>query len=136
MLPWKIMLSTCSIPAHGGTARCDATRGRRDRWRPSLHAHFYRFLDAQGGVMIPPNDSGLGDSDYEGKMLARAVPQTMEIGYLTRDEERAARSVQEIVAMPIRSTETDEVIGALVLGFEPVESRRIGNQPACRRDSG
>jgi signal transduction histidine kinase len=88
-----------------------------------LHAQFYRFLDAQGGVLIPPNaDSGELTPNEQRMLSTRAVPQTMEIGYLTRDETNGRRSVLEIVAMPIRSTETDEVVGALVLGFEPVDT--------------
>ena len=74
-------------------------------------------------MLIPPNSDSGELTPNEQKMLStRAVPQTMEIGYLTQSEANGRRSVLEIVAMPIRSSETDEVVGALVLGFEPVDT--------------
>jgi len=88
-----------------------------------LQAQFYRFLDAQGQVLVPPtSDAGTLSPNEQRLLSPPTVPQTMQTGYLTQSDSSGQRSVREIIAVPIRSTETDEVIGALVLGFKPVET--------------
>ena len=45
----------------------------------------------------------------------------MQTGYLARRDERGRPTMDEMIAVPIRSTETNEVIAGLVLAFKPVE---------------
>lgn len=82
----------------------------------ALHATFYRFLDASGAVITPPEDEEVGKltHDEEARLALKTIPTTPQIGYLAR-----ADRVDEVVASPIISTETNEVIAALVLGFKP-----------------
>lgn len=87
-----------------------------------LHARFYRFLDGHGAVIAPPG-SGAGRllPNEEAQLALPAVPSTMQIGYLTRGDRVSGMTIDEMIAVPIRSTETDDVIAALVLGFKPIE---------------
>ncbi len=88
-----------------------------------LHAQFYRFLDAQGQVLVPPtSEAGILTPNEQRMLSPPTVPQTIQTGYLSQSDPSGQRSVLEIIAMPIRSSETEEVIGALVLGFKPVDT--------------
>jgi signal transduction histidine kinase len=85
----------------------------------ALHARFYRFLDSGGRVIAPPaaaDVGGLGPGE-ESQLALGALPTQPQTGYLLRDG--AGRQVDEVIAMPIVSTETGEVISAVVLGFKP-----------------
>lgn len=98
-------------PDAGGVEAADA-----------LHARFYRFLDSRGRIIVPPtNDAGDLLPNEQEQLAQGGVPQTMQTGYLPRHEEADRPTVDEMIAVPIRSTETNEVIAALVLGFKPVE---------------
>ena len=93
----------------------------------ALHARFYRFLDSHGAVLPPSTDDAGKLSPDEQKQLAQSrVPQTLQIGYIARHNPAGHADVDEIIAVPIRSTETNEVIAALVLGFNPVETTEHG----------
>src|SRR5689334_8736138 len=46
----------------------------------------------------------------------------MQTGYLSRRDHGGEPTIDEMIAVPIRSTESNEVIAALVLGFKPVET--------------
>lgn len=97
------------------TGRADAT--------DALHARFYRFLDGRGAVIEPPtSDAGKLSPNEEAQLALTGLPPTMQTGYIVRPEDAERKSVDQIIAVPIRSTETNEVIAALVLGFKPVES--------------
>jgi len=87
-----------------------------------LHAQFYRFLDSRGTVIVPPT-RGAGDllPNEQAQLAQNGVPQTIQIGYLARHDEADGPTIDEMIAVPIRSTETNDVIAALVLGFKPVE---------------
>jgi signal transduction histidine kinase len=91
-----------------------------ERAVPSLHAKFYRFLNGTGAVLRPPNPKDLGELDAkaEAQLTLRKLPETQQIGYI---QENAEGIVDEVVAVPIRSTDTGEVISALVIGFKPLE---------------
>ena len=56
------------------------------------------------------------------------MPDSQQVGYLNEDVDPANNAVDEVIAVPIFSTETGEVISALVVGFEPFEigSSRAG----------
>lgn len=87
------------------------------------HASFYRFLDGTGAVLAPPNPSDVGPlrPDEEAQLRLKPLPQTSQIGYLLRGGGTAEETIDEMIALPITSTETNEVIAALVIGFKPLD---------------
>ncbi|MCE9520205.1 MAG: HAMP domain-containing histidine kinase [Verrucomicrobia bacterium] len=93
----------------------------------ALHAKFYRFLNAEGSV-IPPGDArdtGELDPAEEARLSLKKIPERQQLGYLRRNS--GGGGVDEIIATPIISTETGEVIAAIVLGFEPAGPDQPGN---------
>lgn len=95
----------------GGAGEADAN---------ALKAKFYRFLDSKGGVIVPPQTADIGElaSDTEKRLALPRLTNDLQVGYLS-----PARNspMDEVLTMPIVSTETGEPIGALCLGFEAVE---------------
>jgi signal transduction histidine kinase len=89
----------------------------------SLHAKFYRFLDGTGAVINPPNpyDVGKLDRKTETQLALNKLPATQQIGYIQRNAEAGGGTVDEVIAVPIFSTYTGDVISALVIGFKPFE---------------
>lgn len=87
------------------------------------HARFYRFLDRTGLLLPPPNPTEVGmlRADEEAQLALQPLPQTPQIGYLLRGAGTAEETIDEIIALPITSTESNEVIAALVIGFKPLE---------------
>jgi signal transduction histidine kinase len=96
-----------------------------------LHARFSRFLDGGGAVLHPPNPSDVGEltPEEETALKLKGLPQSQQIGYLSRTTS-TGQGVDEIVAAPIFSSETGEVISALVVGFKPLQL------PADKKHSG
>jgi signal transduction histidine kinase len=90
---------------------------------PSLHAKFYRFLDASGAVLSPPNPKDVGELSPQGEaqLGLKQLVETQQIGYVQENVDAENEIVDEIVAVPIFSTETGNVISALVVGFTPFE---------------
>ncbi|HVF71220.1 MAG TPA: HAMP domain-containing sensor histidine kinase [Chthoniobacterales bacterium] len=86
-------------------------------------ASFYRFLDRTGALLPPPNpaDVGILRADEEAQLSLKPLPQKPQIGYLLRKGGTPNEAIDEIIALPITSTETSEVIAALVIGFKPLE---------------
>ena len=86
-----------------------------------LSARFYRFLDGRGAVISPEDGANVGElkPEEEAQLALDGLPDSQQLGYIARDS--GSRAVDEIIAMPINSTETGEVIAALVFGFKPVE---------------
>ncbi len=84
----------------------------------SLHARFYRFLDDTGAVIKPPNPSDVGELDAatEAQLSLRKLPNTRQIGYI-----QSAGDIHEVIAVPIFSTDTGDLVSALVIGFKPLE---------------
>jgi len=104
--------------------------GRLDEPRPpvpvrALNAQFYRFLDRNGKVIPPPDafERAVGDltPEEEARLALRGLSEVPQIGYLARHGAGDAPAVSEIIAMPIISLDTGELLAALVLGFEPPE---------------
>src|ERR1700730_8933935 len=89
----------------------------------SLHATFYRFLDSNGAVIKPlnPYDVGELDAKTEGQLALSKLPTTQQIGYIHENAQADAGSIDEVIGVPIFSTDTGEVISALVIGFKPLE---------------
>lgn len=86
-------------------------------------ARFYRFLNGAGEVLPPPNQNDVGvlRPEEEAHLSVKPLPQTAQIGYLLRQSGTGEEIIDEIIALPINSTETNEVISALVVGFKPIE---------------
>jgi signal transduction histidine kinase len=84
----------------------------------SLHARFYRFLDNTGAVIKPLNPSDVGELDAttEAQLSLRKLPDTRQIGYI-----QSAGAIHEVIAVPIFSTDTGDLVSALVIGFKPLE---------------
>jgi signal transduction histidine kinase len=84
----------------------------------SLHARFYRFLDDSGAVIKPPNTSDVGELDAatEAQLSLTKLPNTRQIGYIQSDGD-----IHEVIAVPIFSTDTGDLVSALVIGFKPFE---------------
>src|SRR6266404_2016408 len=88
----------------------------------TLHARFYRFLDNTGAVLPPPNlkDVGMLSTAAEAQLAFKKLPKKQQTGYLSRAE-LGEDMVDEITVVPIFSTETGDLISALVVGFKPFE---------------
>lgn len=88
----------------------------------TLHAKFYRFLDNDGSVLPPPNSEEVGELSPEAEMQLglKKLPEVSQTGYIV-NRGLNNETIDEITAVPIFSTETGEVISALVLGFQPLE---------------
>jgi signal transduction histidine kinase len=84
----------------------------------SLHARFYRFLDNTGAVIKPPNPSDVGELDpaTETQLSLPKLADTQQIGYV-----QSAGDIHEVIAVPIFSTDTGDLVSALVIGFKPLE---------------
>jgi signal transduction histidine kinase len=89
-----------------------------DQAAQSLHARFYRFLDDTGAVIKPPNPSDVGELDAtaEAQLSLAALPDKRQLGYI-----RSAGDIHEVIAMPIFSSDTGDLVSALVIGFKPLE---------------
>jgi signal transduction histidine kinase len=57
----------------------------------------------------------------EAQLVLTKLPETQQIGYLSEHVDPAGEIVDEVMAVPIFSTETGNVISALVVGFKPFE---------------
>jgi signal transduction histidine kinase len=89
----------------------------------SLHARFYRFLDSNGAVIKPlnPYDVGALDAKTEAQLALDKLPDTQQIGYVQENTQAGGGSIDEVIAVPIFSTDIGDVISALVIGFKPLE---------------
>ena len=89
----------------------------------SLHAKFYRFLDSKGAVIKPLNPSDVGELDAktEAQLALDKLPDRQQIGYIRQNTRNGGGFIDEVIAVPIFSTDTGDVISALVIGFKPLE---------------
>src|SRR6266513_592375 len=89
----------------------------------SLHAKFYRFLDSKGAVIKPlnPTDVGELDAKTEAQLALDKLPNKQQIGYIQQNNPNGGGFMDEVIAVPIFSTDTGDVISALVIGFKPLE---------------
>ena len=101
----------------------EVEESRPEEEAPSLRAKFYRFLDATGAVLSPPNPKDVGElkPQVEAQLSLKQLAETQQIGYVRENVDGKNELVDEIVAVPIFSTETGNVISALVVGFTPFE---------------
>ena len=86
----------------------------------ALHAEFYRFLDRAGAVIVGPNVNDVGRlrPEEESQLALAALPERQQLGYLVRHADGGGERLSEFIAMPIVSSETGEVIAAIVVGFK------------------
>jgi signal transduction histidine kinase len=86
-------------------------------------ARFYRFLDGSGAVLLPPNPTDVGAlrEDEQARLALKPLPEKPQVGYLIRSAGTPEETVDEVLALPITSTESGEVIAALVIGFKPLD---------------
>src|SRR5947199_1098268 len=89
----------------------------------SLHAKFYRFLDSTGAVIKPPNPYDVGELDAktETQLALSRLPDKQQIGYIRKNTETGEGTIDEVIAVPIFSSYTGDVISALVIGLKPLE---------------
>jgi signal transduction histidine kinase len=94
----------------------------------SLHATFYRFLDGTGSVLKPPNPKEVGplDAKAEDQLSLTKLPETQQIGYVQENGGTDGGAVAEVLAVPIFSTDTGDVISTLVVGFKPFQPKEAG----------
>ncbi|MEO7414557.1 MAG: HAMP domain-containing sensor histidine kinase [Opitutaceae bacterium] len=99
-----------------------AIAGTPEQERYALHAQFYRFIDQQGALLVPPGGSAVGALDAEDKaqLVLQQMPQGQQIGYLVKKTDDLKGEIFEVIALPIHSTETGEAIAAIMLGFKAV----------------
>ena len=88
----------------------------------NLHARFYRFLDSSGALLPPPHPEEVGalSPTVESGLRVPRLPESQQFGYIETGGGNLD-GVDELVLAPIRSSETGEVISALVAGFKPLE---------------
>ncbi|HXX41557.1 MAG TPA: HAMP domain-containing sensor histidine kinase [Chthoniobacterales bacterium] len=101
----------------------------------SLRARFYRFLDRSGGILPPPNQKDVGELSKraESQLGFKKLPEIQQIGYISENTDATPEVVDEVVAVPIFSSETGELISTLVVGFKPF---RFGNERVSGMRSG
>ncbi len=89
----------------------------------SLQARFYRFLSSSGAIIPPPNPTEVGQlsREAEAQLALKKLPDTQQIGYVLETADPVDGTMNEVMALPILSTETGEVISALVVGFKQFE---------------
>jgi signal transduction histidine kinase len=94
-----------------------------------FHAKFYRFLDSKGVVIPPPGSAVVGQlsAAEEARLSLSGIPTQLQLGYLLRDQGGRGDFIDEIISMPIFSTESGEPIAALVLGFTPADMTGFAN---------
>src|SRR5262249_26015394 len=74
-------------------------------------------------VIIPPNPYDVGDLDpeTENQLALNKLPDAQQIGYIRENAGAGGGTMNEVIAVPIFSTDTGDVISALVIGFKPLE---------------
>ena len=94
---------------------------------PALRAEFFRFLDARGAVLPPPRAEGAENAEpWQWQPAATGAPGAQEAGYVLAKATDGGETMIEVIATPIVATDTGEVIGAIMLGFKPVEVAATG----------
>lgn len=94
--------------------------------RLGLQARWYRFLDAAGRVIpgAPAEEAGRLNAADEARLALPAAPELAQSGYLRRTTGAGEETLDELLVMPVRSSETNEPIAALVLAFQPTDLQR------------
>ncbi len=95
--------------------------GFRESGTYTLRARYYRFLDGKGRAIPPPNAKDVGElgPGEESQLNLEKLPDAPQTGYVLRGAGTPAETIDEVIAMPIISSESGETISAIVLGFKP-----------------
>jgi signal transduction histidine kinase len=88
-----------------------------------LRAQFYRFLSRAGTLLPPPpgHEVGALTPEEEGRLMLPSAPERQQIGYFERprpNDPLGGSVLTEVIALPIFSNNTGELLAGLVLGFE------------------
>jgi signal transduction histidine kinase len=96
-------------------------QGPREGAAYALRAHYYRFLDSQGRVIGPSDtrDAGALTPGEAAQLDLGRLPAAPQTGYILRDAGTESERIDEVLAMPIVSSETGQTISAIILGFSP-----------------
>jgi signal transduction histidine kinase len=100
----------------------------------SIRAEFFRFLNAGGKVLSPPRVEGPESWTSQLVLQGGASAHQQQVGYITVKSNAEREEVREVVATPIITTDTGEVIGSIVLGFKPPYPS--GNQSGSKIKNG
>jgi signal transduction histidine kinase len=97
-------------------------------------ATFYRFLGSTGAVIPPsdPADVGALRADEEAQLAMQRLPEQQQTGYLFRQANGVTETVEQIIAVPIFSSDSGNVIAALVAGFRSAELTEGSARPTMR----
>jgi len=101
-----------------------------------VRARFYRFLDARGSVILPPNDydAGAVSRDQSSRLGLSHLPVEAQIGFIPQLREGAdGGEIDEVVTTPIVSTESNRAIAALVVGLATEISTASPGRNGIRR---
>src|SRR4051812_13292107 len=87
-------------------------------------AIFYRFLGPTGQLLRPPDNAQVGGltQTEEAQLAIDRLPDQQQIGYLLREQNSTSERVEQVIAMPISSSDTGAVIAALLVGFPAGEN--------------
>ena len=87
-----------------------------------LRSKFYRFLNLSGTIIDPMSSDSAGIISEEtiAQLRFDGIPRSAEFGYLRTKTEEEDEELMEFIAVPIVSSEFQETIAALVVGF-PME---------------
>jgi signal transduction histidine kinase len=99
----------------------------------ALQAIFYRFLDSNGAIIQPSNPAEVGplSTAEESQIILRKLPSSPQIGYLRRRQAKK-ETVEEVIAVPIFSSESGDLISALLIGFKPFRLQSEGTTTGMR----
>ncbi|MSU63323.1 MAG: HAMP domain-containing histidine kinase [Pedosphaera sp.] len=102
--------------------------------KAALQAVFYRFLDQKGTVISPSSKTEAGTlrAEEEAQIALPGLFREHQIGYLLKKNGEPPETLAEVIATPIISTETDEAIAALAIGFKPVEPGGLHSERGMR----
>jgi signal transduction histidine kinase len=100
----------------------------------SSAASFYRFLNSTGAVIPPsdPADVGVLEPGEEAQLAMRGLRDQQQTGYLFRRVNGVTEAVEQIIAVPIFSSDNGNVIAALVVGFRSAELTGGTARPTMR----
>lgn len=89
----------------------------------ALQGVFCRFLDQKGAVIPLPAGLDLGElgAEEEAHLALPGPPREQQFGYLVIERGEGREEIAEVIARTIISTDTEEPIAALAIGFKPVE---------------
>ena len=101
----------------------------------ALHAQFYRFHNRQAVVIAPASGDDTGDllPEDAARLTLPRMPEGPQMGYLARRDAQGREFLSEVIAMPIASGETGDIIAALVLGFKPAGLDEVVPEGGIRR---